>query len=67
MSPVLQHFCIFIRSLPDGCVSPSKYGTIGCIPEPVNRVEGSFSGTKLADGISYAPLFIINSEYEVLI
>jgi hypothetical protein len=37
------------------------------MPEPVNKVEGSFSGTKLAEGISKAPLFVINSEYDFLI
>src|SRR3989344_8115686 len=44
-----KHFCELAKRFPAGCGAPSRYGTSGCIPEPVNRVVGSFSGTKGAD------------------
>ena len=32
-------------------MAPKKYSIIGCIPDPVNRVVGSFSGTIGAAGV----------------
>ena len=51
------------RRVPAGCGAPSKYGTKGCIPEPVNKVVGSFSGTKGADGSIVCPRTLKNSKY----
>src|SRR3989338_2325333 len=55
MSCDRKHFCESTMRVPIGCGSPSKNGTIGCMPEPVNSVVGSFSGTSDADGIIVWP------------
>src|SRR3989344_4416083 len=63
MSSARKDFWESTKRFPIGCFCPSKYGIKGCIPEPVNRVVGSFSGTKEEEGITLCPLFSKNSRY----
>jgi len=42
---------------------PRRYGSIGCIPLPVNRVVESFSGMSGLEGTITCPFFRKNSRY----
>ena len=52
MSIVRMHRWTFVNFFPWGCGSPNRFGTSGCMPADVNRTVGSFSGIRLAFGIS---------------
>src|SRR3989304_9165001 len=62
MSVVLMHFWELATRAPPGCLTPSKYGTNGCIPAVVNKAVGSFSGTSEAEGIIVCSLLLKKSK-----
>jgi len=63
MSPVRMHRWTLTSLFPCGCFSPDKNGTRGCIPAVVKRTVGSFSGIRLAFGISLWFLLLKNWMY----
>ena len=63
MSPERNDFCESASLLPAGCGSPNRYGTKGCMPELINRVDGSFSGNKDALGMTACPRAEKKSRY----
>src|SRR3989344_5785767 len=63
MSCARNDFWLSTRRVPSGCLAPNKYGTRGCMPLLVKSVVGSFSGTRLAEGISVCPRLIKKDIY----
>ncbi len=63
MSSALNDFCELHSLIPSGCFLPSKYGIKGCIPELINRVDESFSGTNEKLGIMACPLDLKKFKY----